>query len=186
MRKIIVSGFVARDAMKQISKQNREYVTFSIANNEYNDEKGADGKPITKWFRITCFNQNHLSLAAHIKKGSNVIVTGTFRDGLYQSKTCGWGIDRDIVADSIDFVGGRQNDQQQSNGMQMPTTGNYTAVPNGTSAPAVPSMPKATSMPTTATIPSVPNAAPTMTVKGNVTVPPTNVSAEDAVDDLPF
>ena len=32
MRKIIVSGFLGQDATKQISKQNREYVTLPTMN----------------------------------------------------------------------------------------------------------------------------------------------------------
>ena len=90
MRKIIVSGFLGQDATKQISKQNREYVTFNIANNEYNDEKGADGRPITRWFRVTCLNPNQLSFASNLKKGSNVIVTGSLRDRSCQDTEKQW------------------------------------------------------------------------------------------------
>lgn len=43
MRKIIVSGFLSADAKRQISKQNREFITFSISNSEYNDAKDASG-----------------------------------------------------------------------------------------------------------------------------------------------
>ena len=181
MRKIIVSGFLGQDATKQISKQNREYVTFNIANNEYNDEKGADGRPITRWLRVTCLNPNQLSFASNLKKGSNVIVTGSLRDSVYQSHQGTWNISRDIMADSIEFNSSRQNDGQ-SNGQQNPTVGTQrNTVPQGA---ATPTMPTVSSMPTTAPIPQAPSARAVK--NGNIPVPPSNVSPEDAVDDLPF
>lgn len=178
MRKIIVSGFLGQDATKQISKQNREYVTFNIANNEYNDEKGADGRPITRWFRVTCLNPNQLSFASNLKKGSNVIVTGSLRDSVYQSHQGTWNISRDIMADSIEFNSSRQSDNQ-SNGQQNPTVNTHTNVPQGATTP---------SMPTVGAIPQAPSAPkpPVATTNGNIPVPPKDVSAEEAVDDLPF
>lgn len=172
MRKIIVSGFLAQDAQKQISKQNREYVTFNLANHEYNDEKGADGLPITSWFRVSCFNNNHIALAQHLKKGSNVIVTGTFKDSIYQNRQGAWAISRDLVADSIDFAGGKQNDAQLNSGQ--PTVGTRPTIPQGAAMPTTAPIPQATVSKSTA--PAIPK----------VQVPPTNVTAEEAVDDLPF
>lgn len=181
MRKIIVSGFLAQDAQKQISKQNREYVTFNLANHEYNDEKGADGLPITSWFRVSCFNNNHIALAQHLKKGSNVIVTGTFKDSIYQNRQGAWAISRDLVADSIDFAGGKQNDSQLNSGQ--PTVGTRPTIPQGA---ATPTIPKVSSMPTTAPILQATVSKPTSPAIPKVQVPPTNVTAEEAVDDLPF
>lgn len=192
MRKIIVSGFLAQDATKQISKQNREYVTFSIANHEYNDEKGVDGRPITRWFRITCLNPNQLSFASNLKKGSNVIVTGSLRDSIYQNQQGVWNISRDIMADSIDYNSSRQAEGQQPNGQfQNPSVGKVSNVPFPKAA-SMPEMPTVSSIPSGATVPQPqqPKAAvsqPTVAkANGNIPVPPKDVTADQAVDDLPF
>ena len=44
MRKITLTGHIVADAERKISKGGKEYLSFRIANNEFNDEKGADGK----------------------------------------------------------------------------------------------------------------------------------------------
>ena len=148
MRKIIVSGFLSADAKKQFSKQNREFVTFTISNNEYNDPKDSSGRHETHWFRVSCFNSNHLNMVQHLKKNKPIIVSGTLNDSIYMNKDGKPMISRDIIADSIDFLpNGRNNDTQQSNNSQsvvsnnnvMPqvTWGNQPSTP-----PQVPSLPQ--------------------------------------------
>lgn len=105
MRKILVSGFVAVDAQKQISKQNTEYVSFSLANREFNDKRDADGNIQTTWYRITCFNPRLNAFAAKLKKGANVMVIGDVNDSIYQNKNGGVSIDHDVIADSISYYG---------------------------------------------------------------------------------
>lgn len=177
MRKIMVSGFLGADAQKQISKQNREYVSFRMANREYNDPKGADGLTQTTWMRVTCFNPRMMTFAGNLKKGSYVTVIGDLNLGTYQNKMGGISIDVDVVADSVCYTNsGDANKNITSNSganqYSMPTTGNYggnTSKPY--SAPSAPqaSMPTATSMPT---------ASP------SAVAAPTTSSGED--DDLPF
>lgn len=178
MRKIMVSGFLGADAQKQISKQNREYVTFRMANREYNDPKGADGLTQATWVRVTCFNPNLLSFASNLKKGYNVTVIGDVNLSTYQNKMGAYSVDVDIFADSISFTGGgdsnrNSNSNSGSNQYSMPTTGNYGSgnTSKSYSAPSAPqaSMPTATSMPT---------------VTPSATAASTESSSDD--DDLPF
>ena len=111
MRKIMLTGYIVADAEKKVtSNSGREYITFRMANNEFNDEKGSDGKPITYWFRVTSWNQNHYNLAKYLTKGKPVIVIGSFSDKIYQNASGSCDISRDIIADSIEFVSGGNGD----------------------------------------------------------------------------
>ena len=65
MRTVRVDGYIVSDAERRISKSGKEYLYFRIGNNEFNDEKGEDGKPKRYWFTITSFNQRHFSMAQH-------------------------------------------------------------------------------------------------------------------------
>lgn len=174
MRKIMVTGFLAADAQKQISKQNREYVSLNLANREYNDPKGADGLTQTTWIRVTSFNPQLNTFASNLKKGSNVTVIGDVRVSTYQNRMGGTSVDVDVIADSINYTsagdGGNRNNNNSA-----PTTVNYSRSVNNTSynpqASPQATMPTATSMPTTA--PTTP------------TVTPTDASGGED-DDLPF
>lgn len=169
MRKIMVTGFLGSDAQKQISKQNREYVTFNIANREYNDPKGADGLTETTWIRVTSFNPQLNTFASNLKKGSNVTVIGNVNVGTYQNKMGGVSVDIDVIADSIAYTSGdnpnKNNNTNSGNSYGGGTTPNQYSMPQA-------SMPKATSAPT-ATM-SVPTSS----------AQPTASAADD--DDLPF
>ena len=157
MRKIMLTGYIVADAEKKVtSNSGREYITFRMANNEFNDEKGSDGKPITYWFRVTSWNQNHYNLAKYLTKGKPVIVIGSFSDKIYQNASGNCEISRDIIADSIEFVSGNGNGDSNSK---------TTTKSIDTTMPEVTSKPKK--------------------IEENITAVNNNVNNDDE-DDLPF
>lgn len=158
MRKIMLTGHIVADAEKKVTPTSgREYMTFRLANNEFNDEKGSDGKPVTYWFRVTSWNQNHYNLAKYLTKGKPVIVIGSFSDRIYQNSSGACEISRDIIAESIDFIGG--GNSENNNKTNAKTTKD--------SIPEVTSVPKPK-------------------VEENITAVNNNVNSIDDADDLPF
>lgn len=140
MRKMMLTGYVVADVQKQVSSTGTEYFNIRIANNEIGDEKDDNGNPITYWFRATCFNPQLFRLIPYLKKGSYVLIIGKYTDSLYQNKTGNCDINRDIIIDSIEFVGGggTKNNETKSDNKQSS---------NATSASE---MPKVTNKGTTA------------------------------------
>lgn len=121
MRIITVNGRISADVTRQVSKSGNEFISFSLANNEFGDEKDTDGKPITQWFRVTSFLPQHMSLAQHLKKGKPITVVGKYSNRLYQSQTTGkWGISNDIIASEIAFEIG--SERQNMNGASQVAT----------------------------------------------------------------
>lgn len=96
MRQITLNGFLAADAEVKMSKQGNAYLSFRMANNEYNEEK-------THWYNVTSNIPFYVNMAKHFKKGSNVIVTGDYSDDIYQTKTGTCDISRNIRAVAIYF-----------------------------------------------------------------------------------
>ena len=159
MRKLMLSGRIVADAQKQVTTNGHEYITFRLGNNEYNDEKNSEGKPITYWFRVTSFNTNHINLAKYLTKGKPVIVVGNYKDNVYQNnKTGNCEIGRDIILDSLDFINDGNGNNSQNNIKTQKTT-STTAIPEVTSA--------------------VPKTQPQPTA-------PVNTAVNDDDDDLPF
>jgi single-strand DNA-binding protein len=132
MRTIELVGRIAADAEKKISKNGKEYLSFRMANNEYNDEKGPDGKQKAYWFSVTSFN--HLPMTQYLTKGKPVFVRGSYSDRVYQNRDGNCEIGRDIIATEISFLdfGGEktQNTQTQS----VPTTQTQMEAPKPTTA----------------------------------------------------
>jgi single-strand DNA-binding protein len=159
MRTLQVTGHIVADAERKISKSGKEYLSFRIANNEFNDEKGDDGKQKPYWIGVTSLNQRHFSMAQYLTKGKPIIVEGDYSDRIYQNKEGNCDISRDIIANAIYFL-------PTSNSENTTATPNTTKIDN--SNPKVQTQMEA-SKPTTAEIKV-----------------PTQTSTNDDDDDLPF
>ena len=157
MRTLQVTGHIVADAERKMAKSGKEYLSFRIANNEFNDEKGADGKAKPYWIGVTSLNQRHFSLTQYLTKGKPVIVEGDYSDRIYQNKEGNCDISRDILANAIYFLPGSGEG------------GNNTATATAKAAAPTVQTKMETPKPTTAEI-KVPTPAP----------------ADDGVDDLPF
>lgn len=168
MRVCDLTGRLAADAERRVSKNGKEYLYFRMANNEYNDEKGPDGKPKTYWFSITSFN--HLHMAQYLTKGKPIHVRGNLSLRLYQTKDGKYEIACDIVATEIHFET-ISTDKTQSPQNVLSTSVNVGVTPSTQTRMEVPSTPTITETP-----------KPT-TAELKV---PSEVSMDSDDDDLPF
>lgn len=158
MRTVTVTGHIVADAERKISKSGKEYLSFRIANNEFNDEK-VDGKQKPYWYGVTSLNARHFNMAQHLTKGKPIIVEGNYSDRIYQNKEGNCEISRDILANAIYFLPG-----SGENGNTTTTAQPTTAAPTIQTTMEAPK-------PTTADI-----KVPTQTA----------VAEDDGEDDLPF
>lgn len=111
MRQITVNGFLAADAEVKMSKQGNAYLSFRMANNEYNEDK-------PHWYTVTSNIPFYVNMTKYFKKGSNVIVTGDYSDDIYQTKSGTCDISRNIRAVAIYF----NNTNRQTSEEAKPTT----------------------------------------------------------------
>ena len=102
MRKIELTCHLVADAERKISKGGKEYLSFRVGNNEYND-KDEQGNQKPYWFNVTTFNQRHFGMTQYLTKGKSIIVEGDYSDRIYQNKEGKCDIARDIIANAIYF-----------------------------------------------------------------------------------
>ena len=159
MRKIELTGRLAADAERKISKTGQEFLSFRVANNEFTD-KTEQGTQKTYWFNVSMFNQHYFGMAQYLTKGKSIIVDGNYSDRLYQNKDGNCEIARDIIANAI-YFNSDGNSSNNTNGKQTKATTQASPVTQTTMA----------SKPTTADI-KVPEAPV--------------VSTSNDEDDLPF
>lgn len=160
MRQIELTGHLVADAERKISKTGKEYLSFRIGSNEFND-KDDQGNQRTYWFNVTTFNQRHFGIAQYLTKGKPIIVVGDYSDRLYQNREGNCDIARDIMANAI-YFNSDGNGNNNDNGKQTKATTQSSPVTQTTMA----------TKPTTADI-KVPEA-------------PVASTSNDDEDDLPF
>ena len=160
MRKIELTGRLAADAERKISKTGKEFLSFRVGNNEFND-KDEQGNQKTYWFNVITFNQRHFGMAQYLTKGKPIIVEGDYTDRIYQNRDGNCEISRDIIANAI-YFNSDGNGNNNANGKQTKATTQASPVTQTTMA----------SKPTTAEI-KVPEA-------------PVVSTSNDDEDDLPF
>ena len=96
MNTITVSGNVGRDPELKYSASGTAVVKFSVA-----DTTGKDDNKKTVWHDVVVFKEQAENVAASIKKGSRVIVTGRLDKSDYTGKD---GVKKqrvEVIADDV-------------------------------------------------------------------------------------
>ena len=121
MRIISLDGRLGGDAEIKKTKEGREFVKFSLANNYY-----ANGKEVTDWFDVNCFDQFVIqNKAKFLTKGRYVIVTGNIRTELSDRNGKLW-LNHYVTATNVDTPSfGRQKESSESS-TEQPTVSVYT------------------------------------------------------------
>ena len=117
MNSITISGRVGRDAELRTTAGGLEVLSFPVASS-----KKIKGEEHTTWFECALFGKRASSLANHIQKGGQVVVTGSCELDVYQKNDGTTGAKIKVMVNDVDLVGGRppapQNQPQQ--GFQQP------------------------------------------------------------------
>lgn len=165
MRTMQVTGHIVADAELKLSKNGKQYLSFRIGNNEYND-KDANGNQRAYWINITSYNSRFFGMSQYLTKGKPVIIVGDYNDRVYQNREGNCEVGREILANAIYF--NSVNGDGSNNNVN---TNRTTVAPQA--SPVTQTKMTEVSKPTTAEL-KVPKAKPTSLVD----------DSDD--DDLPF
>ena len=94
-------GRLGADAVEDQTPKGKKYYTFNIASDSYEG-----GQSVTEWIRVTVFDESLFRKVSSMKKGSQVFVNGKFKSRAYVSNDGTPKASLEMVANSIDFVGG--------------------------------------------------------------------------------
>lgn len=122
---ISILGNTGSDAELRYSDQGLPIASFSIASNSFKNTP--DGKvQITEWFKVTAFGKVAETIAAHVKKGTHLLVLGrlTFNPWLTNNKEPRAGAE--VVLQSFEFAGGSRNGDPGSGAEPEADETNYT------------------------------------------------------------
>lgn len=101
MNKVILIGNLGRDP----ETHSNGVTTFNLA---------TTNNKTTQWHRIVCFKQNAQFAAQYFKKGSLVLIEGSIQYREYSDKNGKNCQVTEIIADSVSFVGTRNNSNENA------------------------------------------------------------------------
>jgi single-strand DNA-binding protein len=102
MNKLIIMGRVGRDPESRYTPAGKHVCNFSVAVNE---KRG--GQESTAWYRISAFGKLAEVCGQHLGKGQQVYVRGRLQQRTYKDKDGAEKLSVEVVADSVQFLGGR-------------------------------------------------------------------------------
>ena len=110
----IIMGNLARDPEIRYTASQRAVASFSVAvNRSWKDQNGEIREEVT-FIPVVVWGKSAEFCERYLKKGSGVLVEGRISVRSYEAKTGEKRYVTEIVADNIQFAGGRRDDSSQS------------------------------------------------------------------------
>ncbi len=126
---ISILGNTGSNAELRYSEQGLPIASFSIASNSF--KKTTEGRvQITEWFNVTAFGKVAETLAAHVKKGSQLLVLGrlTFKPWVTNNGDPRAGAE--VILQSFEFAGSNRNGAAEAGAETADEDADYTGPVN--------------------------------------------------------
>jgi single-strand DNA-binding protein len=121
VNKVIIVGNVGRDPETRYMPSGDAVTNISVATSDrYKDKQSGEMKEITEWHRVAFFGKLADIVAKYIKKGSQVYVEGKLKTRKFADANGVEKYSTEIVADTMQMLGGKPSDAGQS--YQTPVT----------------------------------------------------------------
>ncbi|MBV8622986.1 MAG: single-stranded DNA-binding protein [Herbaspirillum sp.] len=109
VNKVIIVGNLGRDPETRYMPNGEAVTNIAVATTEsWKDKNSGEKKELTEWHRITFYRKLAEIAGQYLKKGSQIYVEGRLQTRKWQDKE---GVERyttEIIADTMQMLGGRQ------------------------------------------------------------------------------
>lgn len=116
VNKVIIVGNLGRDPETRYMPNGDAVTNVAIATTEsWTDKTSGEKKQLTEWNRVTFYRKLAEIAGQYLKKGSQAYVEGRLQTRKWTDKD---GVERyttEIIADSMQMLGNRSGQDQQSN-----------------------------------------------------------------------
>ncbi len=120
VNKVILIGNLGRDPELRYTKSGQAVANFSIATNDRWTDKQGQQQERTEWHRIVTWGKTAELCAQYLSKGRSAYIEGALQTREYEDKE---GIKRyttEVVAQRVQFLGGRGEGQGAGTGADHP------------------------------------------------------------------
>ena len=135
VNKVILVGNLGRDPELRYTQSGQAVVNFTLATNENYTKKSGEREERTEWHRIIAWARTAELCAEYLAKGRTVYVEGRLQTREWEDKEGQKRRTTEIVAQTVQFLGGRGGSSGGSGSGSGPSGGQTTA---GSSAPPPP------------------------------------------------
>jgi single-strand DNA-binding protein len=105
---ISILGNAGSNPELRYSNQGSPIASFSIASNSFKNT--SEGKvQITEWFNVTAFGKVAETIAAHVKKGTHLLVLGRLAFNPWVTNGGEPRAGAEVILQSFEFAGGNRN-----------------------------------------------------------------------------
>lgn len=110
LNKVMLIGNVGKDPEVRHLEGGSVVARFSLATTERYKDKNGEFQEQTEWHNIVCWRLLAERAEKYVKKGSQLFIEGRLRSRSWEDKTGQARYTVEIVADSIQVLGRRQDD----------------------------------------------------------------------------
>lgn len=129
---ISILGNSGNDAELRYSEQGLPIASFSIASNSFKNTQ--EGKvQITEWFNVTAFGKVAETIAAHVKKGTHLLVLGRLTFNPWVTNGGEPRAGAEVILQSFEFAGGNRSSEPEGEVERAVQEPNYTGPVNAQS-----------------------------------------------------
>ena len=125
INKVIIVGNLGRDPENRYMPSGEQVTSIAVATTDrWRDKATGDMKEQTEWHRISFFGKLAEIAGQYLKKGSQVYVEGRIRTRKYTDRD---GVERyqtQIIADTMQMLGSKQDGGTQPAGTKQPAQRN--------------------------------------------------------------
>jgi len=115
VNKVILVGNLGRDPEVRYSPDGAAICNVSIATtSQWKDKSSGERREETEWHRVVFYNRLAEIAGEYLRKGRSVYIEGRLKTRKWQDKDTGQDrYSTDIVADQMQMIGGKDDDQRQ-------------------------------------------------------------------------
>lgn len=110
LNKVMILGNLGADPEIRYTQSQLAICSLRMATNER--RKNADGEWVdeTEWHRVTVFGKQAENCAQYLKKGRQAFIEGRIKTNKWQDKEGNDRYTTEILANNVQFIGGRSGD----------------------------------------------------------------------------
>jgi single-strand DNA-binding protein len=138
VNKVILLGNLGKDPELRFTPQQMAIARFSIATNERKKDQSGNWSDHTEWHNVVVFGKSAENCSKFLKKGRQAYIEGRIRTNKWQDKE---GKDRyttEILADTVQFIGGARGETDMGGMMSSHEPANDNVMAGLSSADSLP------------------------------------------------
>jgi single-strand DNA-binding protein len=121
VNKVMILGNLGQDPEVRYTASGMAVCTMNVATTDVRTDKAGQRQENTEWHRVIVWNKQAENCGKYLKKGRSVFVEGRLQTRSWDDKNGQKRYTTEIVASTVQFVGGSRESTNSNNAMVEPS-----------------------------------------------------------------